>query len=95
MSQISSIKRARKYLLQIERNEFSKKIVALFLALYYLSSRCDISTIVTPNQTRSKPMEARHPDFSSDTKCKEIWALKGIQTAAWILDQNQEKYEIR
>ena len=95
MSQISTIKRAQKYLLRIERNEFSKKIVALFLALCYLSSRCDISTIVTSNQTRSKLMEARHPDLSSDTKCKEIWALKGIQTAARILDQNQEKFEIR
>ena len=72
MSQISSIKRARQYLLQIERNEFSKKSVVEFLALCCLSSKHDISTTVTPNQTRSKPMDGRHPELSNDTKCKEI-----------------------
>ena len=71
MSQLHSIKRAQQYLPRIERNEFSKISVAKFPILRHFSSRHNILTIVTPNQTRSEPMETIHTNLSWNTKFEE------------------------
>ena len=49
-------KRARRYQHWIERYEFFKKRRSKFLALCHLPSERNISTIVTPKQTRLGPL---------------------------------------
>lgn len=73
---------------------FLRKVLQNFLTLHHLSSRCNISTAVTPNQTRSKPMETRYPYLSRHTKFEETKACKCLQKIARRSDQNREKNEI-
>ena len=72
MSYLPSIKRARRYLPWIGRNEIFKNSATKFPTLCHLNFKHDISMTVASNHMRSKPMETRHQYLSRDTNFDEV-----------------------
>ena len=82
MSYLPSIKKARRYLSWIGRNEIFKNSATKFPTFCLFTFKRDISMTVASNHMRSEPMETRHQYLSRDTKFEEIQALKDLQTAS-------------
>ena len=66
----------------LEGMKFSRKNVIEFHALCHLPSGRNILMTVTPNLTKSKPMETRHLELSRDIKFEEIRVRKDLQKIA-------------